>query len=147
MTVANFAKKTLSTGGSAFSASAPFSENEIDRFFGVKMKGKEVQFSSAKDKHGPKFAWKWQFSPKYGPVFTLKQPFVAPLLQNVLTSPPEGDTSGGEVGLGLGRVKEKLGGKRVGSRCDWISKASTRPAICRPVLNCVDPIESREKKN
>ena len=51
-------------------------------------------------------------------------------------------------------MKEKLWGKgskkRVGPRFDWIRSlrlASTMPASCRPVANCVDQIESRGTKN
>ena len=80
---------------------------------------------------------------------------------NLLTNPPEDDRSGGGAALGLGGEEEKLWQKRVEeksraeARLDFESFLggpssffnSTRPAIRRPVVKCVDPLESRETKD
>ena len=80
---------------------------------------------------------------------------------NLLTNPPEDDRCGGGAALGLGGVEEKLWQKRVEeksraeARLDFESFLggcssflnSTRPAIRRPVVKCVDPLESRETKD
>ena len=80
---------------------------------------------------------------------------------NLLTNPPEDDRSGGGAALGLGGVEEKLWQKRVEeksraeARLDFESFLggsssffnSTRPAIRRPVVKCVDPLESRHTKD
>ena len=80
---------------------------------------------------------------------------------NLLTDPPEDDRSGGGAALGLGGVEEKLWQKRVEeksraeARLDFESFLggpssffnSTRPAIRRPVVKSVDPLESRERRD